>query len=128
MEFSNFSTEDHKKRSQPASNQCPPPTCLPSNYTAALIRLTDDCSIRKSRGSPPSYRNFRGAKPPLNLFHRDWSPPCLPFSTAPDLNKGHLYPIKDPHNNILKPQHSLSFKLKQKRMADPNLWSAKLIQ
>ena len=45
--FSNFSTED-QKRSQPASNHCPSPPCLPPNYTANPIRSTDDYSIRKS--------------------------------------------------------------------------------
>ena len=48
IEISNFSTEGQKKRSQPGSNHSPPPLCLPSNYIAALIRLTHDCSIRKS--------------------------------------------------------------------------------
>ena len=57
MEYSNFSTKDQKKVS-PASNHCPLPSHLPSNYTAAPIRLTDDFSIRKSRGSPPKLQKF----------------------------------------------------------------------
>ena len=32
-----------------------------------------------------NYRNFRGAKPPHNLFHRSWSPPYPHFSAAPGL-------------------------------------------
>ena len=57
VECSNFSTKD-QKRSQPASNHCPLPPHLPSNYTAAPIRLTDDFSIRKSQGSPPELQKF----------------------------------------------------------------------
>ena len=32
-----------------------------------------------------NYRNLEGAKPPHNLFHRGWSPPCPHFSAAPGL-------------------------------------------
>ena len=52
VEISNF---EDKKRSQPVSNHGPLP---PSNYTAAPIRLTDDRSITKSRGSPPKLQKF----------------------------------------------------------------------
>jgi len=67
VKISNFSTED-QKRSQPASNHCPPdpPPHLPSNFTAATM-LTDDCSIRTSQ-------ILEGAKPPHNLFEVDILP------------------------------------------------------
>jgi len=57
-EISNISTENQKKGLNPARNYCPLPPHLPSNYTAALTRLTDDCSIRKSRGSPTKLQKF----------------------------------------------------------------------
>ena len=85
-EISNFSTKDQKKMSQPASNDCPLPPCLPSNYTAAPIRLTDDCSIRKSWGSPLKLQKFqRGLSPPIIYFTDAGAPllchPC-PFLLA----------------------------------------------
>jgi len=59
-------------------------SCHFTENKAALTRLTDDCSIRKSRGSPPkAIETLEGAKPPHNLFHRGWSPPCPPSSAAP---------------------------------------------
>ena len=68
-----------KKRFQPASNHCLSPPCPPSNYTAALTRLTDDCSIRKSRGSPPKLQKFqRGLSPPIIYFTGAGAPPSPP--------------------------------------------------
>ena len=54
------------------SNRYPLPPRLPSNYTAAPIRLTDDCSIRLStkaaeilEGTKPPHNYFTGAGAPL---------------------------------------------------------------
>jgi len=48
VEITNFVKTRKKNPSQLARNGHPLTTHLPSNYTAALIRLTYDCSFRKS--------------------------------------------------------------------------------
>ena len=65
-----ISTEDPKKVLT-CQQSLSSATLPPSNYTAALTRLTDDCSIRKSRGSATKLQ-----KGPI--FYRGWSPPSLP--------------------------------------------------
>ena len=61
-----------KNKSQPVSNSHPPPPHLLSNYRAALIRLTHDCSILENL---KAHHQIYGGLTPHNLFHKGWNPP-----------------------------------------------------